>query len=228
MISATASTVGDVAVVATQPERQARLAEAAESLGCRVCARVASLVDLSTTSSALIVLLAVDDPRAVTADMVSEVRERLPHARLMIALPVQSKPDRRVAVLGADGIVYESELEQTFAPAIAALLCGLAVLPRELNASRHNPNFSSREKQVLALVVMGYTNIEIATKLFLAESTVKSHLSSSFRKLGVSSRKDAAARILDPDSGLGPGILAISGNGIQRLSAPERNGSAAA
>ena len=62
--------------------------------------------------------------------------------------------------------------------------------------------FSLREKQVLQLVADGLTNAEIASRLFLSESTVKSHLSSSFRKLGVSSRAEAAAAVLDPDTGL--------------------------
>ena len=70
---------------------------------------------------------------------------------------------------------------------------------------------TAREKQVLALVVMGMSNAEIAGKLFLAESTVKSHLSSAFSKLGVRSRNEAAATILDPNSGVGTGILMIDG-----------------
>jgi DNA-binding NarL/FixJ family response regulator len=142
-------------------------------------------------------------------------------------LPATVSRDRRFVAIGADFIVYEGELDRMLGPALTALRAGLAVLPLELNASRSSPTLSSREKQVLAMVVMGFTNIEIATKLYLAESTVKSHLSSSFRKLGVSSRKDAAARILDPDSGLGPGILAISSNGIASLTSRERNGTAA-
>jgi hypothetical protein len=39
---------------------------------------------------------------------------------------------------------------------------------------------------------------------------VKSHLSSAFSKLGVRSRNEATALILDPENGLGTGILAIS------------------
>ena len=61
------------------------------------------------------------------------------------------------------------------------------------------------------MVVLGFTNGEIARQLHLAESTIKSHLSSSFTKLGVRSRNEAAELILDADGGLGTGILAISG-----------------
>ena len=69
---------------------------------------------------------------------------------------------------------------------------------------------STREKQVLGMVVLGFTNGEIARQLHLAESTIKSHLSSSFTKLGVRSRNEAA-ELIDADGGLGTGILAISG-----------------
>ena len=71
------------------------------------------------------------------------------------------------------------------------------------------PALSAREKQVLALVVMGYMNCEIAERLFLAQSTVKSHLGSAYAKLGVRSRHEAAELILDPVGGLSTGILAL-------------------
>jgi DNA-binding NarL/FixJ family response regulator len=221
-------TADRIAVVAADAPRRVRIETAVEGLGERVHAASSTAAGLLNGPDAPnIVLLALGGSRAADAKAVSELRERLPDARLLILLPATCSRDRRFATIGADGIVHEAELDQMLAPAVSALRSGLAVLPLELNASRSSPTLSSREKQVLAMVVLGFTNVEIATKLYLAESTVKSHLSSSFRKLGVSSRKDAAARILDPDSGLGPGILAISSNGIASLSGRERNGNAA-
>jgi DNA-binding NarL/FixJ family response regulator len=69
---------------------------------------------------------------------------------------------------------------------------------------------SGREKQALGLVIMGLSNRQIASQLYLAESTVKCHLSSAFAKLGVRSRHEAVTEILAPNSRLGIGILGIS------------------
>ena len=225
------SVVQTVAIVSAEAQRRVQIETAVEELGYRVCATSSTVLELPHTASAPeVVVLALCGSRAMDSKAVGELRERLPEARLLLVLPPASGRDRRAASIGADGIVFDSELERMLAPALAAIVAGLAVLPHELNAGRLSPTLSSREKQVLAMVVMGFTNIEIANKLYLAESTVKSHLSSAFRKMGVTSRKDAAARILDPDSGLGPGILAISGNGLAAIAAreSERNGSAAA
>jgi DNA-binding NarL/FixJ family response regulator len=60
------------------------------------------------------------------------------------------------------------------------------------------------------MVVLGFTNLEIANKLHVAETTVKSHLSSAYGKLGVRSRQEATARILDPSQGLGLGIISLA------------------
>ena len=53
---------------------------------------------------------------------------------------------------------------------------------------------STREMDVLRLMCAGVTNHEIAIKLFLAEGTVKNHVTSIFSKLGVSDRTKAVVR----------------------------------
>ena len=52
---------------------------------------------------------------------------------------------------------------------------------------------SARELEVLRLVASGRSNPEIGKELFVAASTVKTHLDRVYAKLGVSSRTAAAA-----------------------------------
>ena len=55
-------------------------------------------------------------------------------------------------------------------------------------------SLSPREKDVLALVALGYRNSQIARRLDLTENTVKKYLSSAMTKLGANSRLDALLR----------------------------------
>jgi DNA-binding NarL/FixJ family response regulator len=109
---------------------------------------------------------------------------------------------RRAIRAGADSLVLEQELEGALVPAVRAVAAGLTALPTDLHNGVNELVFSHRERQVLRLAIDGHTNREIAGELFLAESTVKTHLSSAYGKLGAGGRKDAAAMVLDPDQGL--------------------------
>lgn len=53
-------------------------------------------------------------------------------------------------------------------------------------------SLSEREKDVLKLLAQGFTNAEIAEKLFLSEGTVRNYVSAIFTKLGVADRTQAA------------------------------------
>lgn len=64
-------------------------------------------------------------------------------------------------------------------------------------------DLSDRERAVLNRVVDGATNEKIASELYVSEKTVKSHLSSIFRKLEVTNRTQAAAQAIR--DGLVPG-----------------------
>lgn len=56
---------------------------------------------------------------------------------------------------------------------------------------------SAREVEVLGYVAQARSNAEIAAALFLAETTVKRHLTNAYRKLGAVSRVDAIRRAMD-------------------------------
>ena len=121
---------------------------------------------------------------------------------------------RRALDAGAAGFVWSTELETALTPTILAVCAGQLAIPFEHRDELGRMALTTREKQILGLVVMGLRNGEIAEKLYLAESTVKSHLSSAFNKLDVRSRNEATALILDPASGIGPGILGIPADRI--------------
>lgn len=114
---------------------------------------------------------------------------------------------RQALNAGAAGLVYDERLERALAHVLRAVLSGQLSLPRELRRCAVPPPFSHRERQILALVVRGLANRQIAAALCLAESTVKSHLATAFRKLGVNSRKEAAALLVDPAEGIGASVL---------------------
>jgi DNA-binding NarL/FixJ family response regulator len=109
---------------------------------------------------------------------------------------------RQALNAGAEAFVAEQDAETTLAAAVRAVVAGLVCAPRMTRRLIAKPTFSHREKQVLGLLVVGLTNRQIAARLYLAESTVKTHVTSAMRKLGARSRKDAAAILLDPAEGL--------------------------
>jgi DNA-binding NarL/FixJ family response regulator len=200
----------EVAAVIRDRMLHARLARALDAAGVTLGERVASSAELSMGAS--VILVYENRDRAELLRAVHESRALFPHAALITVWPLTNAADaRRILREGADGVISEAELSTTIVPTINAVRSGLICIPRPMRAQLESDSLSAREKQVLGMVVMGFTNGEIAAKLYLAESTIKSHLSSAYTKLGVRSRKDATSMILDPTEGFGPGILAISG-----------------
>lgn len=75
--------------------------------------------------------------------------------------------------------------ESALAPVIATRLLQRMRAPKA--------SLSAREIQVLELVEAGRTNTEIASELFVSETTVKSHLAHIYTKLGATSRTAAVS-----------------------------------
>lgn len=138
------------------------------------------------------------------------LREAMPAACLVVVAPEAPRRAVREALEGgADAFVLDDRVSGSLGVAVAAACAGHVVLPREWRERVAGPFLTFREKQVLGMVVLGFKNRVIADKLFVAESTVKSHLTSIFAKLGVRGRNEATALVLDPRNGLGTGVLAI-------------------
>ncbi len=80
-------------------------------------------------------------------------------------------------------------------PSVASkVLAELSRLQKGGPASAEPNPFTGREADVLRLLVRGAANKEIAAALFLAEGTVKNHVTSILEKLGVTDRTQAAIK----------------------------------
>lgn len=172
---------------------------------------VGSLEQALDTTSGEVIVWYVDSVGSDEVSSLARIRQdgcSLPI--IVVCGKANARTARRISDAGADGVVLASQMQSALGPTIGAVSAGQTVIPRDLRPSVANPFLSYRERQVLGMVVMGFTNCEIGSRLFLAESTVKSHLSSAFSKLGVRSRSEASALILDPEGPLGTGILAIT------------------
>jgi DNA-binding NarL/FixJ family response regulator len=129
----------------------------------------------------------------------------MPDASLIVVCSPARPGPQTLLWAGVDGIVVEPGADEVVGAVVRAVLGGYLVLPRALRAAAHPPPLSARERQLLTLVAEGLTNREIAERLFLAESTVKRHLSAAFKRLGVRSRREAAAVMLAAEQrGTGP------------------------
>lgn len=103
--------------------------------------------------------------------------------------------------IGSDELVRQLEGVQAGSTAIDA---GMAARAAETAARLQSDQFwpgarhglTQRESEILSLVVSGLSNRGIATKLVIGEETVKTHLSSIYRKFGVGDRTSAAALAL--------------------------------
>jgi DNA-binding NarL/FixJ family response regulator len=142
----------------------------------------------------------------------SDDRSSFEGVPLVLVTPVIGRTAvRRALAAGALGVVEESEVADRLAATVHAVAVGQVCIPADHEPATTRTLLSPREKQVLAMVVLGFTNQEIANKLHVTETTVKSHLSSAYRKLHVRSRHEATALILS-DPTLGLGILTLAGD----------------
>jgi len=175
-------------------------------------------IDLGAPPAAIVITTDQIDPAVI--GLVTAASKRGSGAPVLVVCDdVGGRAARRLLAAGATGIVIRSEAAQTLGPSLRAVIAGQVCVPRPCARQVERPVLSIRERQVISLVVMGFMNSEIAERLFLAESTIKSHLSSAFAKLGVRSRHEAVDVIVNPITGAGLGILSL---GVEPLQGSRR------
>ncbi|MDX3611320.1 response regulator transcription factor [Streptomyces europaeiscabiei] len=116
---------------------------------------------------------------------------------------------------GARGYLLKGADRTEIARAVLAVASGNAVygeaVARRINAfftqaqrayaAQVFPELTEREREILELVAQGHSNHHIARRLFLAEKTVRNHVSTVMNKIGTTDRAATVARARD--AGLG-------------------------
>ncbi|SDI95535.1 response regulator [Nonomuraea jiangxiensis] len=143
------------------------------------------------------------DLRMPGTDGVTAIRrlaERGSTARILVLTTYDTDSDVLPAIeAGATGYLLKDAMPEELVRAVRAAARGEAVLSpsvatRLLSQVRAPSDpLSARELEVLALIARGSTNREAASRLFISEATVKSHLLHIYAKLGVNDRAAAVA-----------------------------------
>lgn len=177
------------------------------------------LVAEASSGAEAIQLCARHEPDVILMDLVMPdmdgvettrtICERFPDVQV-IALTSFKDESRMQPVLQAGAISYlfKNISIDDLADAIRAAKAGRSVLASEvtqtlLEAARRpsqpTHNLTTREKEVLALIAERLSNPQIAERLTISRSTVKTHVSNLLAKLNVDSRLEAAKIALEQD-----------------------------
>jgi two-component system response regulator NreC len=123
----------------------------------------------------------------------------------IVVLTMQEEPAfaRQALGAGAAGYVLKEAADSELVEAVRRAAAGETYLNPTLGAriAREPPpgppdDLSAREVEVLRLIALGHTNVEIAQKLYLSVRTVETHRSHIQQKLRVSSRAELVSYAL--------------------------------
>ncbi len=152
-----------------------------------------------------VILLDILMPRCTGLEALPVIREKAPDTRiLMLTVSAEEKDLFTALKFGAQGYLLKGSGIGEVIGAIKRVAAGEVILSpqmagslvsefRQRQSNKEEIDLSPREMEVLKLVGDGMTNAEIAEKLFLGESTVRTYLSRLLDKLQLRNRAAAVA-----------------------------------
>lgn len=156
----------------------------------------------------LVMDIRMPDVDGITATAL--VRRASPRTKILLLTSIDGDDEvRRGLEAGASGFLLKDTTPTALVEAVRSVHLGTSVvspgpLHRILSAQRTpatgiplQGRLSPREREILVLLGRGATNAEISDALGVAESTVKTHVSSLMMKLSATSRMKAVARAFE-------------------------------
>jgi DNA-binding NarL/FixJ family response regulator len=119
---------------------------------------------------------------------------------VVVVTATERAPDALSAIRsGARAVVFKRFAVESLMDAVRSAVRGEVWLPPTvqsllasgLRQDERNP-LTPREREIVRHVALGLRNAEVASKLFIGEQTVKTHLSNIFQKLGIRDRVELA------------------------------------
>ena len=158
-------------------------------------------VDLYREHKPAVTLIDLRMPVLGGVEAIAAIRREFPDARLIVLTTYDGDEDiYRSLQAGARGYllkdVYFEELETAIRTVHAGSRHIPAAIAVRLAERMTGSDLTSREMEVLELIVRGQSNKEIGASLSIGEATVKSHINNILSKLGVSDRTQAATTAL--------------------------------
>jgi DNA-binding NarL/FixJ family response regulator len=154
-----------------------------------------SCLGFFVSNTADVVLMDINMAGMDGMELCAVMKERYPKVMILgLSTFNQGVYIKKMMENGASGYILKNSSKQELIQAIHAVSrgdlyfggeVGIALLEHQKSSKNELPELSSREKEILELIAEGYTNPQIAGKLFLSPFTVDSHRKNLLAKLNV-------------------------------------------
>jgi two-component system nitrate/nitrite response regulator NarP len=164
---------------------------------CGIHATGEALIEALKTKPVEIAIVGWALPDMTGGDVLARLKQEKWRTRVVIYTGERSSDVLRHAIKGgAWGFVSKTEDPQVLLEAVVSVARGRLSLPYvDIDLLNHDPleGLTARERELLAALANGWTNLQIAARTGISRNTVKYHLKNLYDKLGVSNRAMAVA-----------------------------------
>lgn len=175
-----------------------------------VAASVAEIIPLIEKITADVAVVDYHLPDGTVYDVVDRIRSRSPHTSIvLISADEGDEPLLAAIQVDASGYLIKSATGEEIIRIIRAAAWGETTIPAGIltralavyrESTRHQEeqaqleSLTSREKEILAMMIQGADNRTVAERLQISYATVRTHVRSILTKLGARSQLEAVAK----------------------------------